>query len=110
MDNTQNAEWKKVTSGISQGSVLGLILFIIFINDMPEVIACCMKLYAGDAKLYDRVNNRVQSIRLQRCITNAEEWATDWNMFFNFSKCKYVHYGSHDENFRYTMINSDALM
>ena len=81
-------------------------VFIIFINDMPEVIACCMKLYDDDAKIYDRV----QSIRLQRCITNAEEWAIDWNMFFNFSKCKHVHYGSHDENFIYTMINNDAHM
>ena len=59
--NGQYSEWKKVTSGIPQGSVLGPTLFIIFINDMPEVIACCMKLYADDAKIYDKVNNRVHS-------------------------------------------------
>ena len=76
---------------------------------MPEVIACCMKLYADDAKIYDRVNNIVQSTRLQRCVTKAEESADEWNMFFNFGKCKHVHYGSHDENFRYTMRNSDEL-
>ena len=108
--NGKYTEWIKVTSGIPQGSVLEPILFIIFINNMPEVTACCMKIYADDAKIYDRVNNIVQSTRLQRCITNVEEWANDWNMFFNFGKCKHVHYGSHDENFRYTMVNSDELM
>ena len=107
--NDQYSECKKVTSGIPQSLVLGPILFINFINDMPDVNVCCIKLYADDAKIYDRVNNIVQSIRLQRCVTNAEEWANDWNMFFNFGKCKHFHYGSHDENCRYTMRNSDEL-
>ena len=91
MVNGEYSEWKKVTSGIPQGSLLGSILFIIFVNDKPEVIACCLKLYADDAKIYNRVNNIVQSTRLQRCVTNAEERADEWNMFFNFGKCKHVH-------------------
>ena len=59
--NGQCSDWKNVTSGIPQGSVLGPILFVIFINDMPDAIACCMKLYADDAKVYNRVNNLAQS-------------------------------------------------
>ena len=71
--NGQYSDWKNVTSGIPQGSVLGPILFVIFINDMPDAIACCMKLYADDAKVYNRVNNLAESRRLQGCVINAEE-------------------------------------
>ena len=75
MVNGQCSEWKNVTSGIPQGSVLGPILFVIFINDMLNAIACCMKLYADDAKIYNRVNNLVQSRRLQGCVINAGDLA-----------------------------------
>ena len=64
---------------------------------------------SGWAKIFDKVNNIVQSIRLLRRTSNAVEWADEWNMFFNFGKFKHVHYGSHDESFRYTMGNSDEL-
>ena len=64
---------KNVTSGIPQSSVSGPILFVIFINDMPDAIACRMKLYADDAKVYNRVNNLAQSKMLQGCVINAEE-------------------------------------
>ena len=76
---------------------------------MPDAIACCMKLYADDAKIYNRVNNRVQSRRLQGCVINAKEWAHEWDMFFNFGKCKHVNHGSHDDNFRYLMRNNDEI-
>ena len=89
--NGQCSDWKNITSGIPQGSVLGPILFVIFINDMPDAIACCMKLYADDAKVYNRVSNLAQSRRLQGCVINAEELALEWDMFFNFGKCKHVH-------------------
>ena len=71
--NGQYSDWKNVTSGIPQGSVLGPILFVIFINDMSDAIACCMKLYADNAKVYNRVNNLALSRRLQGCVINAEE-------------------------------------
>ena len=73
--NGIQSEWRKVTSGIPQGSVLGPILFLIFINDMPEVLNCCTKLFADDAKLYSPIKEENDRIRMQVGIKNAEEWA-----------------------------------
>ena len=49
---SQKSEWKPVTSSIPQGSVLGTILFTIFINDMPESVPSMMKLFSDDSKLF----------------------------------------------------------
>ena len=55
--NGSFSSYKKVTSGIPQGSVLGPILFVIFINDLPEVIQTAVRLYADDSKLLGRVKS-----------------------------------------------------
>ena len=70
-------------SGIPQGSVLGPILFLIFINDLPDATNCCFKLFADDAKIYAQVNSIEQGTDLQSNIKRAEEWASTWEMFFN---------------------------
>ena len=53
------SEWKNVTSGIPHGSVLGPIIFIIFINDMPEVLNFCAKFFADDAKVYSTIKEEI---------------------------------------------------
>ena len=55
--NGSESDWSDVTSGIPQGSVLGPILFLIYINDLPDVVEVLMKLFADDAKLYHTVTN-----------------------------------------------------
>ena len=52
--NGQRSEWSEVTSGIPQGSVLGLLLFVMFINDLPKTDNCGVKLFADDTKVYVR--------------------------------------------------------
>ena len=69
------SEWRTITSGIPQGSVLGPILLLIFINDLPDVISICMKLFADDGKLFTRVKSDDKRIVLQDNITTAENWA-----------------------------------
>ena len=66
------SNWKKVISGIPQGSVIGPILFIIFINDMSEKVkhSIC-KLFADDCKLYYRLNSACEN-KLQIDLTNLE--------------------------------------
>ena len=72
-----------VTSGIPQGSVLGPILFVIFINDLPDAIQCCIKLFADDSKIYRRVTNNDHIQMLQASLNNVILWAERWTMFFN---------------------------
>ena len=56
--NGSKSTWAKVTSGIPQGSVLGPLLFVCFINDMPSVVKSPVHLFADDTKLYRRVTTR----------------------------------------------------
>ena len=84
---------KKKSRGIPQGSVIGPILFVIFINDMPNVVkhSFC-KLFADDCKLYGKVTATGENL-LQTDLTFLEEWSRIWQLPFNAKKCKSMHFG-----------------
>ena len=100
-----------VTSGVPQGSVLGPILFLIFINDLPLEVLSPMSLFADDSKVFSRItlgknkneNTENESERLQRDLDNIKDWAIKWKMEFNVSKCKIMHLGKDNPNNVYTM-------
>ena len=92
-----------VTTGIPQGSVLRPILFVIFIKDLPQIINVCFKMFADDSKMYGRVTTIDQAGLVQDSINNAVKWAEDWQMFFNYDKCKHLHIGNHELNIEYYM-------
>ena len=83
----KSSDSAKVTSGIPQGSVLGPILFLVFINDLPEVILAFIKLFADDAKILGRGNSIIQATTLQISLDNAVDWANIWEMKYHFKKC-----------------------
>ena len=91
--NGSFSEWRDITSGIPKGCVLGPILFLIFINDLPNVIKCLIKLFADDAKLYQIIKSNQEKEDLQGDVWNSEEWAVIWKMFFNTKKGKHMHLG-----------------
>ena len=82
------SDWKEVTSGVPQGSVIGLKLFVIFINDIPTLVNHILKLFADDSKLIGFINDLNNQIRLQSDIDALVKWSQDWCMLFNFGKCK----------------------
>ena len=86
--NGKFSHWIRVTSGIPQGSVLGPIMFLIFINDLPDVLNCCMKLFADDAKLYMPIINCHDEEILQQNLHNSDIWAEIWDMDFNHNLIK----------------------
>ena len=72
--NGKFSKVEHVTSGIPQGSVLGPILFVIFINDLPDAIQCCIKLFADDSKIYRRVTNNDHIQMLQASLNSGILW------------------------------------
>ena len=102
MDGTKST-WRDVLSGIPQGSVIGPILFVIFINDMPsEVKHNFCKLFAEDCKLYGNVKvGEENSVQLD--LTNLVDWSKRWQQPFNAKKCKAMHLGSNNPKLAYQM-------
>ncbi|KAK3098476.1 hypothetical protein FSP39_019799 [Pinctada imbricata] len=100
--NGSESNWSNVTSGIPQGSVLGPTLFLIYINDLPDVVHNIVKLFADDTKLYSVVNNHEQQERLQEDINSLASWSNKWLLKFNVSKCKHLHLGKPNQT-TYTM-------
>lgn len=79
-----------VTSGVPQGSVLGPLLFLIFINDISNGITSQMRLYADDCVLYSVVTNETGSTQLQDDICRIEQWCRENSLFLNTKKCVHV--------------------
>jgi hypothetical protein len=107
--NGEKSDWRNVTSGIPQGSVLGPILFLVFINDLPDQLDCLIKLFADDAKLYSIVQTPEHASNLQRNLTMAEDWALRWKMYFNHKKCKHLPIGSKSIESTYTMHHNGEI-
>ena len=108
--NGTKSEWSNVTSGVPQGSVLGPILFLVFVADITEVVESDMILFADDTKLYRKIESEEDSHILQRDIDNLYLWSKDWLMEFNKDKCKTIHSGHGNQCIRYnideTILNS----
>lgn len=77
-----------VTSGIPQGSVLGHILFVIYINDMPDHVDSEAYLFADDTKVYKEIKTQTDTTSLQKDLDNLQEWSDKWLLKFHPNKCK----------------------
>ena len=103
---------REVTSGVPQGSVLGPLLFLIFINDLPTELISRLSLFADDSKLFSRIiadKNKVKTDnidggrQLQDDLDRVVEWAKKWKMEFNVDKCKVMHLGLNNPRRSYNM-------
>jgi hypothetical protein len=96
--NGETSSWSDVLSGVPQGSVLGPTLFVIYINDMPDVVKSTIKLFADDAKIYRILKSPADDAEvLQADLRELEKWTTTWQMAFNPSKCQVMYIG-HSNN------------
>ncbi|XP_076068382.1 uncharacterized protein LOC143040829 [Oratosquilla oratoria] len=93
--NGEASRWKEVTSRVLQGSVLGPMLFVIFINDLPEAAVNGSKvyLYADDTKIYRTIQSNADCDRLQWDLDELKEWTERWLLSFHPEKSKYMKIG-----------------
>ena len=80
-----------VLSGVPRGSVLGPILFLLYINDLPENVQSQVRLFADVTAVYLTVQGLNDTERLQSDLNVLQEWEKKWNMEFNPSKCQVLH-------------------
>ena len=109
VNNIQSDE-ESVLSGVPQGSVLGPVLFLIFINDLPDTIDASVRIFADDTKIYSKIENRNDQNKLQENLSRLEQWAHTWQMRFHPQKCKVLHIGKDIDDFSYTMTTKDGLV
>ncbi len=107
--NDSTSSTQPVTSGVPQGSVLGPLLFTIFINDLPDKINSDVKMYADDTKVFRRVSCDEDQQQLQTDLDNLNDWASKWQMEFHPDKCKVLQIGRYNRNLSYTMINEQSV-
>lgn len=99
------SDWTEVVSGVPQGSVLGPLLFLIFINDIDEAVKLIdlIKKFADDTKAAQGMRTDADRIKLQKALDQLCAWADKWDMEFNIDKCKVLHIGRNNPQHSYSM-------
>ena len=84
----QSSGWLPVTSGVPQGSILGPLLFVLYVNDLPSFLSFCLPyLYADDTKCFKRVLSLSDHSLLQTDLNCLADWSSQNHLSFNASKC-----------------------
>jgi hypothetical protein len=96
-----------VDSEVPQGTVLGPLLFVIHINDLPEVVSSQVRLFADDCLLYRKIRSLRDQLQLQKDLKSLENWASTWRMKFNAIKCykMTIHRSTKPKNYTYSLDN-----
>ena len=102
----QWSEVKHVLSGVPQGSVLGPLLFILYVNDLPDLVKNKIKLFADDLKL---IGNAANHSSVAEDIEELEVWESIWLLQFNPAKCKVVHINFNNNPFLNYKVNGIEL-
>ena len=83
----ENSPQSRVRSGVPQGTVLGPLMFLIYINDIGVGVQSSVRLFADDSLVYRVVDSEMDAAALQRDLDRLCGWARDWHMTFNPAKC-----------------------
>jgi hypothetical protein len=105
------SDWNEILSGVPQGSVIGPILFIIYINDLLDTLSCVTKMYADDTKILARIRKdhiEQDTQTIQKDIDQVVQWTNIWLMRLNIGKCKIMHVGKQNHSYSYAINNYET--
>ena len=89
--NGQTSNWLPIKAGVPQGSILGPLLFLSFINDLPEGLNSNVKLFADDTAIFSTVNTPMETANeLMHDLEQIRNWAIQWKMLFNPDQTKQI--------------------
>ena len=89
INGTQSSS-KPVLSGVPQGSVLGPVLFLLNVNDIPSSVKSSLRLFADDCILYREIHDAQDSWTLQDDFKQLSFWSNTWQLHFNVKKCYHL--------------------
>ena len=101
--NGTKSEWKEVRSGVPQGSVLGPLLFLIFINTIENGISSNVLKFADDLKVFRMIEDKNDQEVFQSDLDKLLHWSEIWQMNFNHSKCKIMQIGRVNNTGKYEL-------
>ena len=96
------SQWMLVLSGIPQGSVLGPLLFVIYINELPKTVKSTIYLFADDTKIFRSINDQNDVKILQEDLNTLQDWSDTWLLKFHPDKCKRMTIGKQNEHTQVT--------
>lgn len=97
-----------VISGVPQGSVIGPLLFVLYINDLPDVTQNILRMFADDSKNSGVANSKESETVSQRDLDNLDDWTTKWQMGFNLEKCHHMRFGNRPLEQSYHLTGADG--
>lgn len=101
--NGEASAWLPVSSGVPQGSVLGPLLFLIYINDLDCGIASKISKFADDTKLGGKALTSEDCEVIQSDLDKLSAWSRKWLLEFNKDKCKVMHVGYNNKKYNYSL-------
>ena len=101
------SNWLETYSGVPQGSVIGPLLFLIYVNDLPQEINSKLNMFADDTKMTSIVNSASQIGIIEKDLETLESWTTINHMKFNVDKCSVMHCGPKNEKHKYRLYGQE---
>ncbi len=101
--NGVSSDWRRIKSGVSQESVLGPILLLIYVNDLDDGVTSNISKFADDTKTASKVITNLDKELLQRSLVMVRNWARDWQMKLSVEQCRVTNIGIHNDNVKYLL-------